>query len=192
MSADFEDVDEQEWTVDWFLAECDRVAANPPAAPEGMELIECEATPRHWPIYAAHVDGQYPMPCFLCERDELDRALRKAKCDREHRRWKSWHIWWRISSRLYALGITACGGGVWMGRCEFCGITRQHMAPRWRGKRSYVLGVKREAWSCLRRGHRHSPTYYGLCSVCAPCPSCGSTDPAHPGDCCNSREGDAA
>ena len=174
--------DEDEWTVEGFLAECDRVTENPPSAPDGMELIECGATPRHWPTYVPHVDGQYPAHCFLCERDDLDREVRQLRCEREHRRWKSWRVWLWISTRLYSLGLST-GGGVTYGRCEFCGIDRQHHAPRWRGKRSYVLGVRRETWTCLRRGHRHSPTYYGLCSICAPCPSCGSTDPRHPGDC---------
>jgi hypothetical protein len=178
---DFED--EEEWTVEGFLAACDRITNNPPAAPSGFELIECEATPRHWPIYEAYVDGQYPAPCFICERDELDQQLRKVDCERSHRRWKSWRIWWQINMRLYTLGITSSGGGLWMGRCEFCGIERQHMAPCWRGRRPYILGARREFWTCLRRGHRRSPTDYGLCSVCCPCPSCGSTNPSHDGDC---------
>lgn len=175
--------DEREWTVDWFLAECERVEKNPPPAPEGMELVECDAEPRHWPIYVAHIDGMYPAHCIYCEAADLSKRLREIACQRGHRRWKSWSIWSRISSRLYVLGVTASGGGTSYGRCEFCGIGRQHTAPRWRGKRSYFLGRKREEWACLMRGHRHSPTDYGLCSICCPCPSCGSPDPAHAGDC---------
>ena len=174
---------DDEWPIEGFIAECDRVVADPPAAPRGLELVECGASPRHWPMYLAHVDGMYPSHCILCERDDLARQLRKVKCEREHRRWKSWSIWWRLAGWLYVIGITASGGGVSYGRCEFCGIGRQHIAPRWRGKRSYILGMRREEWTCLRRGHRHSPTEYGLCAICCPCPSCGSTDPEHAGDC---------
>lgn len=179
--------DDQEWTVESFLAECDRVAENPPTPPDGIVLIECTADPRHWPTYAAYVDGMYESGCPLCERDDLYQQLRKIECDRKHRRWKSWQIWSRISGRLYVLGITSSGGGTWFGRCEFCGLGRQHFAPTWKGKRPYIFGLRRETWACLRRGHRRSDTYYGLCSICCPCPSCGSTDPSHSGDC-----GDAA
>ena len=175
--------EDREWTVEWFLAECDRVTQNPPPAPEGFELVECGAFPRHWPIYLPVVDGTYPAPCFICERDNLDRELQQAACQRKHRRWKSWRIWQRISSRLYVLGITASGGGTSYGRCEFCGIARQHTAPHFRGKRVYILGVKRDTWTCLLRGHRRAETYYGLCSICCPCPSCNSTDPSHSSDC---------
>lgn len=180
--------DEDEWTVEGFLAECDRVISNPPAAPAGFELIDCDATPRHWPTYMPYVAGQHPATCPECEHHAVDDALSKMCCERDHRRWKSWNIWSRISARLYVLGICSSGGGVSYGRCQFCGIGRQHMAPRWRGRRPYVLGVKREAWACLRRGHRRSETDYGLCSTCLPCPSCGSPEPAHEGDCENARE----
>lgn len=175
--------DDDEWTVDAFIAECERVTANPPPAPKGLELLECGATPRHWPTYVAHIDGQYPGHCYDCAIDNLDRANRRLVCERDHRRWKSWSALWWITTRLYALGITSTGASVRYGRCEFCGVGRQHSLPRWRGRRPYILGKSRYWWTCLRHGHRHSPTDYGLCSVCAPCPSCGSTEPTHPGDC---------
>lgn len=174
--------DDQEWTVEGFIAECDRIGENPPAAPAGFELVECSAEPRHWPTYVAQVDGMYPAPCHMCITENLSRDLNQMRCEKEHRRWKSWRIWDRITSRLYVLGIIA-GSATWFGRCEFCGIGRQHMAPRWRGKRPYILGLQREQWACLRRGHRRSETSYGVCSICLPCPSCGSTDPDHSGDC---------
>lgn len=180
---DDEEWTDEEWTVEGFIAECNRITDNPPAVPDGMELVECEATPRHWPIYLPHVAGQYPAHCIFCERDDIDRESRRLRCERDHRKWKSWRGWSRISGRLYSLGVTSSGGGVSMGLCEFCGITRQHMAPHWRGKRSYILGLPRQAWECLRRGHRSTMTDYGMCSTCAPCPSCASTDPNHSGDC---------
>lgn len=180
-------LDDEEWTVESFLADCDRITGNPPPAPEGMELVECSATPRHWPIYLPLVEGQYPAGCLLCERDELCEQISRMQCERDHRSWKSWRIWWSISSWLYVLGVTSTGGGVSFGRCAFCGVTRQHRAPRWRGRRTYILGKRREWWECLSRGHRHLPTGYGLCSVCWPCPSCGSPDPEHVGDCGGAR-----
>jgi hypothetical protein len=169
--------DEQEWSLDWFSAEIDRVQANPPAAPEGLELVECTAEPRHWPTYVAHVEGMYPAPCYSCIIDDYARSERRERCKREHRRWKSWRIWTRLASRLYTLGITSSGGGVSFGRCEFCGIGRQAMAPHWRGKRPYILGAHRETWACLlKRRHRRTPHEgCGLCTKCAPCPECGST-----------------
>ncbi|TAJ21812.1 MAG: hypothetical protein EPO65_00495 [Dehalococcoidia bacterium] len=174
--------DEQEWTLGGFMADCERVATNPPPAPEGFELVGCDAEPRHWPTYMAHVDGMYPAPCRDCMLDEHSKAAAKRHCQDKHRRWKSWDIWYRLASRLYVLGITSGGGGTSFGRCEHCGIGKQHHAPRFRGRRVYVLGKPREWWSCLRRGHIYSPLQgrtFHLCSVCLPCSTCGSTDPMH-------------
>lgn len=176
------DVDEEEWSLDRFMAECDALVANPPAAPDGLELVECDASPRHWPTYVAHVDGQYPAPCMYCVSAAESKQIAQLRCERDHRRWKSWRIWGWVNMKAYVLGLTA-GGGVSYGRCEHCGVGRQQMRPSWRGKRPYILGIRREAWACARRGHRHQATSWGLCSVCAPCPSCGSTNPNHAGDC---------
>jgi hypothetical protein len=172
--------EEGEFHLEWFCEEQERVRLSPPPAPEGLQLVECIAEPRHWPMYLAHVDGQYPGPCLFCQVDDCSQRERIAKCRAEHRRWKSWNIWSRIAGRLYVLGVTSSGGGTSFGRCEFCGIGRQHMAPRWRGRRSYILGVKRETWGCLFRGHRRTEHLgCGLCTICAPCSECGSTDVAH-------------
>lgn len=174
--------DEQEWSLEGFLADCDRVTENPPPAPPGFELIECEATPRHWPTYSAQVDGMYPAPCYLCMSSEHSKADAMRKCVAEHRRWKSWNWLYRWSSWAYVTGLTASGGGTSYGRCEFCGIGRQHHAPRFRGKRVYILGKPREWWACLRRGHIYSPLEgrtFHWCSICLPCSGCGSTDPMH-------------
>lgn len=174
--------DEDEWTVDGFLADVDRVHDNPPPAPPGLELVKCEAQPRHWPTYVAHVEGMYPAPCMYCVSADQSRTIAEAKCRREHRRWKAWRVWWRLASRLYVLGITSSGGGVSYGRCKFCGVTRQHTPPHWKGRRSYILGKPREWWTCLRSGHRYSPMdghTFALCTVCLPCPDCGSTAQDH-------------
>lgn len=68
----------------------------------------------------------------------------------------------------------------------------------WRGRRSYILGVSREAWGCLFRGHhirgREVPYMLGMCHRClrkCPCPDCGSVAvdadgfPTHEADCGN-------
>lgn len=171
---------EDEEYLDYLVRTAGWPTENPPSAPHGFELIECSAEPRHFPIYMPVDDDLYPGHCLFCERDDLSRQIREHKCRENHRRWKSWRIWWHIAGRLYTLGITASGGGVSYGHCEFCGIGRQHHAPRWRGKRSYILGKRREFWACLRRGHIFREHIgCGLCSVCAPCPDCGSTDPTH-------------
>lgn len=177
-------VDEDEWTIEGFIADIDAMHANPPAAPEGMERVECAAEPPCWPTYVAHVDGMYPAPCMYCVSARQTEQLDRLRCQREHRRWKSWNIWSRLASRLYTLGITSSGGGTSFGRCKFCGIGRQYMAPHWRGKRSYILGLERETWTCWLRGHRRVRLNgSSICVVCMPCPSCGSTEPAHSGDC---------
>lgn len=175
------DETEVEWTVEGFLAECEAMRANPPAAPEGMERIECGAEPPHWPTYVAHVDGMYPSPCPSCQLSDMSRQYAKLRCERDHRRWKSWNGWSRISSRLYTLGITASGGGTSFGGCEFCGIGRQHHPPRWRGKRPYILGVQRDTWTCLLRYHHRRTVLQGsgFCTICLPCPDCGSTATDH-------------
>lgn len=155
----------------------------PPPAPEGFELLECGATPRHWPEYAITDDTFYPGHCLRCQLDSVSRDNRRLRCEAEHRRWKSWRIWSRIASRLYVLGVTSSGGGTSYGRCEFCGIGRQQIAPHWRGKRVYILGKYREWWVCLlKRRHRYAPlrgNFGDLCAKCLPCPECGSQDPMH-------------
>lgn len=166
-----------------YLTRCgDHWIDNPPPAPEGFELMECTATPRHWPEYRIVDDDFYPGFCSGCQYQTLNESHRRLRCKADHRKWKSWKMWWRIAGRLYTLGITSSGGGVSYGRCEFCGIGRQHHAPRWRGKRPYILGVQRETWTCLLRyHHRRQLSHYtrGLCTVCLPCPECGSTNPTH-------------
>lgn len=172
------DTEETEWTVEGFCAEVDRISANPPPAPEGFELVECTAG--HWPTYMAHVDGMYPAPCPACIIDDYSKRESIARCKAKHRRWKSWRILGWLSSRAYSLGIIASCGTSY-GHCEHCGIGRQHLRPRWRGKRSYILGVSTDDWGCLlKRHHRRTEARdCGLCSICCPCPDCGSTDPNH-------------
>lgn len=158
----------------------DWMTETPPPAPYGFELVPCHATPRHFPEYRIADDVFHESECVQCHHQVTSRALAEARCQLKHRRWKSWNVWYRLASWAYVAGLTASGGGTSYGRCEFCGIGRQHMRPRVRGKRSYVLGIQRERWTCLKRGHRfrlHHPS--GLCVICCPCPECGSTEQDH-------------
>lgn len=178
---DLPEMGDDEEFVDYLTRVGDFLIENPPAAPPGFVLVECGAQPRHWPEYRIAEDVFYPAPCSQCQHDATWESLNEARCKLEHRRWKSWGIWWHISSLLYSLGFTATGGGAAYGRCKFCGIGRQHMAPRWRGRRPYILGVSREVWSCLLKGRHRYRLHYpsGLCATCCPCPECGSTDQDH-------------
>lgn len=178
---DLPDQGDNEDTVEYIGRLADFLTETPPAAPPGFVLIPCDATPRHFPEYHVAENTFYPAPCSACQLAAAWEESSRLRCERDHQRWKSWRIWQRISSRLYVLGITSSGGGVSYGRCEFCGIGRQHSAPHWRGRRPYILGMKREVWYCLlRRGHRYRLHYpSGLCSICCPCPECGSTDQNH-------------
>lgn len=164
---------------------------NPPPAPPGFELVECGATPRHWPAYSVVDDDLYPGCCPACYSDSQAEKIRELECKAKHRRWKSWRILGWLSSKGYSIGIIA-GCGTSYGRCELCGIGTQHMRPRWRGRRPYILGVSRDTWTCLRHGHRRQESHWsrGLCTVCLPCPECGSTKPEHFS--CDERPGGAA
>lgn len=164
-----------------YLGRCaDHWIGNPPPAPEGFELMECHSEPRHWPEYRVIDDDFYPGYCSGCQYNALRETASKWECRAMHRRWKSWHILGWLNGKAYVLGIIA-GSGVAYGRCEHCGIGRQYMRPRWRGKRPYILGVYRETWICLRHGHRRRESIVsrGICTVCLPCPECGSTAPEH-------------
>lgn len=165
--------------VEYLTRVGDLLVERPPAAPPGFVLVECTAEPRHWPEYHVAEDVFYPAPCSRCQMDSFSKSANEWRCKATHRRWKSWAILGWLGRKGYSLG--AIGGcGTSYGRCEFCGIGRQHTRPRWKGSRPYILGVKRETWACLRRGHRRQEHIScGLCSVCMPCPECGSTDPTH-------------
>jgi hypothetical protein len=171
--------DDEEY-VDYLNRLVDFYTQTPPPAPEGFELIECEATPRHWPEYRPVDDNFYDGPCSACQYQSLAEA--HSGCEHSHHRaWRRWKITRRIVGRLYTFGIIA-NGGTWHsgGGCEGCVTGPFH----WRGRRVYILGLQREHWRCLFRGHRYRQYLYGgLCTVCAPCPECGSTDADHPGAC---------
>lgn len=169
---------EEEDLVEYIGRVADWFDSTPPAAPMGFRMVECERDHRHHPLYEVAEDVFYPRPCPDCVSDGLSKRNRELVCERDHRKWKSWRTLGWLSGKGYVLGITSSGGTSY-GRCEFCGIGRQY-SVRFRGRRVYFLGLMREEWFCLRRGHRrvmHYPS--GLCAICCPCPECGSTDADH-------------
>lgn len=179
MSALSDETQEHEWSLDEFMADMDRVQANPPPAPPGLELVECDSEPRHWPTYFAHVDGMYPgAPCPACVYDDQRQTIERLRHKAEHHRWQTWRIIGRFSRWAYPMGVIS-GSGTSYNSCPECPI---RYSLYWRGKRSYFLGKPRPWWECLRRGHRYRPLEgrtFALCAVCLPCPDCGSADPDH-------------
>lgn len=164
-----------------YLGRCaDHWTDNPPPAPPGFELVECLATPRHWPEYHVADDDFYPAICSSCQYDSLRKAHEEAYCKAHHRRWKSWRILWWLGLKAYSLGIIGSHGVSYFS-CKHCGVTRQHHRPRWRGSRPYILGKRSEWWGCLlKRRHIWAPLHdCGLCAKCLPCPDCGSAAQDH-------------
>lgn len=104
-------------------------------------------------------------------------AERAAARHAGHRAWRRWKLTHRLSSHAYVLGlISSSGVSYGGGGCNGCltGIG-------WRGRRPYVLGWRREQWSCLLLGRHRRREVPGqdICAVCAPCWVCRSTDPLH-------------
>jgi hypothetical protein len=165
--------DEDEWTLDGFLAQIEAMEDSPPPTPEWQERIDCD---RHrWPTYVAHVEGMYPAECPSCSYERQQERITELQ-HRTHRRYWKWKITARFARRAYPLGIIS--GSSWGNMCSLCGTTTR---ISWRGRRPYVLGMKREEWACLlKRRHRYRLHYpSGLCAICCPCPDCGSTDVDH-------------
>jgi hypothetical protein len=111
--------------------------------------------------------------------EELNR-LRGVQNQAEHDRhgaWRGWRVTRRVLRWAYLVGLLAGYGQGWSSACSGC-----VNVIRFRGKSPYVLGVRREWWFCLLRGRhlrREIDDAPYLCAVCAPCPECGSPDPAH-------------
>ena len=139
------------------------------------KLVECDATPPHprlWVEIEEHRDYYHPA-CPYCQLDSLTEAHSGCEHSR-HGRWRRWRITHKAAGWLYLLGVTSTGGGaVFSAHCRGC-LPRRSL--RLRGRRVYLLGVPREHWACLRRGHWPGEQIsWGLCGTCAPCVGCGST-----------------
>jgi hypothetical protein len=100
-----------------------------------------------------------------------------------HGAWRRWRLVHRATGWAYLLGVIAGRGVVSSRSCRGC-LT----FIAWRGHRPYILGRRREWWSCLILGrHLRRETAHddgGICTVCAPCWICGSPDPGHDGWAC--------
>lgn len=166
---------------DYYTERGAYLCENPPAAPSGFVLIECDHEPRHWPTYTVHDDWSYPAPCMYCAYELLDQA--HAGCEHSHHSlWRRTRIARWAVRNLLSSGLMGGGYGIgWSRDCSGCLIS----LPRWRGKRDHFLWVKRDTWRCLLRG-RHlpgDPIGFGYCSKCAPCSTCGSTTAGHRDGC---------
>lgn len=163
--------------VEYLTRQAEAWTTNPPEAPDGFEMVECEATPRHWPLYSPIDDDFYPSGCPHCAYDELYGA--HAGCAHSHhRRWRRWKITGKLADWLYASGLTSSGASWQMNaHCRGC-----YTMPKWnRNPRPYVLFVSRNTWRCLLKGHHRpgDPIGFGYCAKCLPCPECGSKTAGH-------------
>lgn len=143
----------------------------------GLQLVECDATPRH-PRTWTLASEAYPPTCMSCLYADLQKA--HAGCDHTHHgRWRRWSITRRLAGRAYWLGIIGSYVITHDAHCHGC-VSR----PRWRGRRPYALGLQGWQWRCLRRGHRpREIPGAGMCARCYPCPECGSTTSCFYGGC---------
>lgn len=167
--------------VEYLTRQADAWCSNPPPAPPGFELVECSATPRHWPEYAVADDDFYPGGCSRCAYDALYEA--HAGCAHSHHaRWRRWRITGKVAGWLYVTGLTSNGGGWQMSaHCPGC-----YTMPKWnRNRRVYALGKRVDWWTCLIKRHhlRGDEIGFGLCAKCAPCPDCGSRTAEHEPTC---------
>jgi hypothetical protein len=147
----------------------------------GLQLIECDAIPRH--PYAWLVCSEaHPPQCFWCRALTLQADIDEFRACK-HWPWRRSHITYRIYSWMYALGIISSHLISWGGPDHRGCVDGAH----WRGKRPYLLGWPRWKWNCLLR-ERHWPgRFVGLesCSKCLPCPDCGSSTSCFNGWCDN-------
>lgn len=129
---------EEEDYVEYLGRAADFFRDNPPPASEHLALVECDAEPRHWPMYEVKTDDFYPATCQYCVYDDL----RKELNERERRmHWFDHPLRGRIAAKLcswaYSMGIIAGYGIRWggPGPCHRC-IT----SIRFKGRRPYALG----------------------------------------------------
>lgn len=136
------EMDEDEDYVEYLGRAFDYYRDNPPPNTEHLALIECDATPRHWPMYEVKTDDFYPAPCMYCVADDMQQALNERD-KRLH--WLDHPIRGRWASKLlgwaYSMGIINGHGSHFGGptQCSYC-IT----GVRFKGRRRYILGRERD------------------------------------------------
>jgi hypothetical protein len=170
---------EDEDYLDYLSRKADLYQDNPPPAPPGMKLIECDHEPRHWPVYTIADEDFYDGPCSDCVGDDYRKQLADLK-RKSH--WRDHPLRGRVPnwivSKLCTLGVIASYGTTFGGDtgCNWCinGIT-------FRGRRTYILGWPTWKWGCvLKRRHRPGEHVgFGMCGKCLPCPDCGTTKADH-------------
>lgn len=127
--------------VEYLGRAADFYRDNPPPAGDNLVLVECDAEPRHWPMYEVKTDDFYPAPCGYCVVDDMQEQLNK-KARQTH--WLDHPIRGRWASRLfgwaYSMGIIAGHGTAFGGptQCSYC-ITGVYF----KGRRPYILGRER-------------------------------------------------
>jgi hypothetical protein len=110
--------------VDYLNRQADEWCNNPPPAPPGFELIECDAEPRHWPMYSVVDDDFYGgPPCLYCTSAVL--REQHAPCEHSHHRaWRRWKITRRILGHLYTWRLVRSYGTTYNGHCRGCTTIR--------------------------------------------------------------------
>lgn len=156
----------------WMCGTCGRdigMGHCPDHAPTeipGLELAVCSADPPHQRTFLYQGDGGYPAPCMYCAYD----AARKAHegCAHSHHRvWHRWKLTHWLAFKGAMAGFVKPGVISWGGGCNSC------MVGTRLGRTGYVLGKRREWWSCLlRRRHLFKPVHGigWLCDTCSPDP----------------------
>lgn len=167
--------DEGDGYVEYLCRQADEWRENPPAAPAGFHLIECTATPRHWPIYTVIDHDFYEAPCPMCQYKHVAEA--HQGCEHSHHRaWRRWRVTHKLLNWGYSLGFFAGHGWKTGSGCRGCAVGVHF------GKSPYLLGQRREWWACVLKRH-HWPTKQlialGMCSKCLPCVDCGSGEAWH-------------
>lgn len=124
---------EDEDFVDYLGRVSDYWSANPPAAPEGFELVPCECKPRCWPRYVVADDDFYPA---YCEGPAI-RSLREHNAVLGHaqhsRFWRSKvgrALAWKV---LEPLKLIEGFGVQWNAECDAC-VTFRWRTP-WKSVR---------------------------------------------------------
>lgn len=134
---------EDEDPVDFLTRAAEYYCTTPAPAPPGFLLVECDATPRHWPIYEIDTGGEfYPMPCLYCTGEYKDEEVARLK--RRHH-WIDHPLRGRFAVKVmswaYSMGIIAGFGSAHGGltHCRSCinGV-------RFKGRRPYILGRERD------------------------------------------------
>ena len=145
----------------------------------GLVRSHCDAIPPHAPVWV--LDGDhcgYGVGCPACQDATVAEQLAKAtRC--RHWGWRRWALTRRISCWGYTIGITT--GACYTFDPGPHGCDGCISGTRVRGKRTYILGIRREVWRCWLVGHhrRGIEVGYGNCGKCVPWPCCGSQQEAH-------------